>query len=257
MLVDSHCHLDRIDLTPYDNDLNKALAFARAEGVEYFLCVGVDLNEIPGLIAIAEKYPDISVAAGEHPTEHPGEYISVETLAHWVSHPKVIAVGETGLDYYRVEENMAWQHDRFRMHIQVAKQYKKPLVVHTRMAKEDTLRILKEENAQEVGGVLHCFTEDLDMALRAIEMGFYISFSGIVTFKNAKDLQEIARVLPLEKILVETDCPYLAPVPFRGKPNVPAYVRYTAEYIAQLRNIPFEEVARQTTQNFYQLFNLS
>jgi TatD DNase family protein len=263
MLVDSHCHLDMLDLTPYGGDLSKVIKEAEDIGVEHFLCIAVQLDKIPQLIAIAEQFPNVNLSVGVHPTDEPGETVITEAdLLKYAVHPKVVAIGETGLDYYRLEDEtaekvIALQQERFRTHIRVSKQLQKPLIIHTRAAKEDTLRILREEKAETIGGVLHCFTEDLDMALQGIELGFYVSFSGIITFKNAVALQETAKALPLDRILVETDSPYLAPVPFRGKSNVPAYVRYTAEYLAQLRGITFAEVAKQTTKNFYQLFKIT
>lgn len=257
MLIDSHCHLDRLDLTPYNGDLSAALAAARELDVEHFVSVGITLTEADKLIHIADQFSNVSISVGEHPTENPTVEITATELKKWLEHPKVVAIGETGLDYYRVEGDMAWQQERFRTHIRVAKEFNKPIIVHSRLAKEDTLRILQEEDAAEIGGVLHCFTEDLDMALRAIELNFYISFSGILTFKNATELQATAKALPLERILVETDSPYLAPVPYRGKPNFPAYVRYTAEYLAELRGESFAQVAKQTSENCCQLFKLS
>lgn len=260
MLVDSHCHLDMLDLAPYNGDLSKVLQEAKELGVEHFLCISVQLDKTPGLLVIAEQYPDVTLSVGVHPTDEPSETaITEEDLLQYAVHPKVVAIGETGLDYYRLEDTNAKeiihaQQERFRTHIRVAKKLQKPLVIHTRAAKQDTLRILREEKAETIGGVLHCFTEDTDMALQGIDLNFYVSFSGILTFRNAISIQETAKILPLNRILVETDSPYLTPVPFRGKSNVPAYVRYTAEYLAQLKGIPFVEVAKQTTENFYNLF---
>lgn len=262
MLVDSHCHLDMLDLTPYDGDLDKVIKEAEIAGVEHFLSIAVQLDKIPEMFRLTEKYKNVSLSVGVHPTDEPGETVITEQdLIQYAENPRVIAIGETGLDYYRLEpENaeaiIAQQQERFRIHIRVAKKLRKPLVIHTRAAKEDTLRILQEENAQEIGGIFHCFTEDLDMALQGVDLNFYISFSGILTFKNAVMIQEVAQKIPLNRILVETDSPYLAPVPYRGKSNVPAYVRYTAEYLAKLRNIPFQDLAKQTTQSFYQLMQL-
>ncbi len=254
MLVDSHCHLDRLDLTPYQGDLSLALDAAKKNSVQHILCVCIDLDNFPKVLAIAENYPDVSASVGIHPTEVITTEPSVEELVQLATHPKVVALGETGLDYYREQTNKEIQQERFRRHIRTAKKVAKPLIVHTRQARADTIAILKEEGADEVGGVLHCFTEDLDMAQKAIEINFYISFSGIVTFQNAKELQEIAKQIPLERMLIETDAPYLAPVPYRGKSNEPAYVRHVAEYIAQLRGISFEELAKKTTENFFNLF---
>ncbi len=257
MLVDSHCHLDCLDLTDYGGDLNKVLQAARDVGVEHILCVCIDLDNFPAVLAIAKQHAWINASVGVHPNDAAGsEAVSVAQLLDLANDAKVVAIGETGLDYYRSEGDLAWQHNRFRYHIQAAKQSNKPLIIHSRSAKEDTLRIMEAENAREIGGVMHCFTEDWDMAQRAIDLNFYISFSGIVTFKNAKQLHEVAQRVPLDRMLIETDAPYLAPVPYRGKTNQPAYVKYVAEHIAQLRDIEYAEVAAQTTQNFYRLFNV-
>ncbi|MFZ0219539.1 MAG: TatD family hydrolase [Candidatus Aquirickettsiella sp.] len=257
MLVDSHCHLDRLDLDYFKKDLNACLDFAREQGVMHFLCVCIDLANFPAVLAIAEQFNEISASVGVHPTEQVAEEASLEKLIQLAQHPKVVALGETGLDYYRENTQQALQQQRFRQHIRAAIAVNKPLIVHTRQAREDTLSILREEGAQQVGGVLHCFTEDLNMAEAAINENFYISFSGILTFKNAADLKSIAQKLPLERLLIETDSPYLAPHPFRGKPNQPAYVRYVAECLAQLRDCSLDVIAEQTTLNFYNLFKLA
>lgn len=253
-IVDSHCHLDRLDLTPYHGDLSLAIAAAQQQGVSHMLCVAIDLTNIAAVIAIAERYANVTASVGVHPTEELAEAVTVETLVNYARHPKVVAIGETGLDYYRLEGDLTWQQERFRTHIRAARQVNKPLIIHTRQARADTIAILQQEGAVEVGGVLHCFTEDWAMAQQALDLNFYISFSGIVTFKNALELKEIAQKVPLDKMLIETDAPYLAPVPFRGKSNEPAYVRYVAEYIAELRGIPVAELAEQTTENFFRLF---
>jgi TatD DNase family protein len=254
MLVDSHCHLDCLNFDFFQKDLPELLQTARKQGVGYFLCVCIDLINFPKVLAIAEKFPDVAASVGVHPTEELNQEVSQSELITLASHPKVVAIGETGLDYYRAEAKKSVQQARFRQHIQAALSVNKPLIVHTRQAQEDTLKILKEEGARAVGGVLHCFTEDLAMASEAIEEGFYISFSGILTFKNAKTLQSVACRVPLERVLIETDSPYLAPQPFRGKPNQPAYVHYVAEKLAELRSLPLEKIAEQTTTNFFQLF---
>ncbi|BBB15248.1 DNase TatD family [Candidatus Rickettsiella viridis] len=254
-LVDSHCHLDRLDLNYFQKDLHQLLASAREQGVIHFLCVGIDLENFPPVLSIAEQFSDVSASVGIHPTEDLAEEPSLEQLIALAKHPKVVAIGETGLDYYRDTTKKSKQQTRFRQHIQTALAVNKPLIVHTRHAREDTIAILKEEGADKVGGVLHCFTEDLAMANAAIEIGFYISFSGILTFKNAKELQAIAQQLPLERILIETDSPYLAPAPFRGKPCQPAYVHYVAEKLAELRQLPLADIAQQTTTNFFKLFH--
>lgn len=257
MLVDSHCHLDRLDLTHHENSLDKALDAAKQQGVSYFLCVCIDMENYQNVIGIADRYENVSASVGLHPTEIVEHEPTLEELIARGQHPKIIAVGETGLDYYRENTEQALQQERFRCHIRAAKALNKPLIVHSRSAREDTIRILQEENANEIGGVLHCFTEDWNMAEKAIALNFYISFSGIITFQNATSLKEVAKQVPIEKILIETDSPYLAPVPYRGKPNEPAYVRYVAEEIARLKNISFEEVAKKTTENFYKLFKLN
>lgn len=252
-LVDSHCHLDMLDLSSDQGDLNQVIARARKSGVHYFLNVCVKLADFPIILKTAEKYPCVSTSVGLHPNET-GEETDADSLIALAAHVKVIAVGETGLDYFRSEGNLDWQRDRFRAHIQAAKTTGKPLIVHTRDAKQDTIRIMKDEGAESAGGVMHCFTEDWQTAKQALDMNFYISFSGIITFKNAVEIQDVAKRVPLDRILIETDSPYLAPVPMRGKPNEPSYVRYTAECLAELRNMPVEEVAEQTTHNFFNLF---
>lgn len=254
MLVDSHCHLDRLDLSQYDNNLDLAIKAAHGLGVGHFLCVCIDLDNFPAVLKIAEDYPNVFASVGVHPTEVIAIEPTQEQLIKLAQHPKVIALGETGLDYYRDDSHKSVQQQRLREHILAAKEVNKPLIIHTRQAREDTINILKEEQADTVGGVMHCFTEDLAMAKKAMELNFYISFSGIVTFKNATELQAIAKTIPLDRILIETDAPYLAPVPYRGKPNQPAYVRYVAEYIANLRGISFEALATQTSKNFFNLF---
>ncbi len=255
-LVDSHCHLDRIDLTPYQGDLAQALEAARMLDVKHFLCVCIDMFNYHDVLSIAKKFDRVHATVGLHPTEVVSQEPSVEKLIECAQDPKIVALGETGLDFFHVETTADIQINRFKTHIRAARELNKPLVVHTRQAREETLAILQQEKAQEVGGVLHCFTEDWDMASRAMDLGFYISFSGIVTFKNAKELQEIAQKIPLERMLIETDAPYLAPVPYRGKTNQPAYVRYVAEFIAQLRDQPLNLIAEKTTENFQRLFKI-
>jgi TatD DNase family protein len=252
-LVDSHCHFDLLDKTAENGDIHTVIKRAQHDGVCYFLNVCVSIAAFPNLLEVADQYPFMSVSVGLHPNAQ-DEEVDTETLIKLAQHPKVVAIGETGLDCFRSTGEITWQHERFRRHIQAAKQLQKPLIIHTRNAKEDTLRIMREEGADQVGGVMHCFSEDWSIAQQAMELGFYISFSGIVTFKNAKVIQEVARQIPLNRMLIETDSPYLAPNPKRGKANEPAYVRYTAEYLASLRNIELEEFAEQTTQNFFSLF---
>jgi len=253
-LVDSHCHLDLLDLAPDHGDLNRIIERAQQNGVHYLLNVCVSLSEFPVILQTAEKYSFVGTSVGLHPNEQ-GDEVNEETLIKLAQHKKVVAIGETGLDYFRSTGDLEWQRERFRMHIRAAKKLKKPLIVHTRDAKEDTIRLMLEEGAAQAGGVMHCFTEDWTVAKQALDMNFYISFSGIITFKSAVTIQEVARQVPLDRILIETDSPYLAPVPHRGKPNEPSYVRYTAEYIANLRNLPLEAFAEQTTTNFFQLFS--
>ena len=252
-LTDSHCHLDLLDLTPDEGELNKVIERAQKNDVHYMLNVCVSLADFPTILKTAEKYPFVATSVGLHPNEQ-AESVDLATLITLAKHPKVIAIGETGLDYFRSTGDLNWQRERFRTHIHAAKQANLPLIVHTRDAKTDTLTILKEENASEVSGVMHCFTEDWETAQRALDMNFYISFSGIVTFKSAVIMQEVAARVPMERILIETDAPYLAPNPHRGKANEPAFVRHTAEFIAKLRGISLETFAEQTTQNFFSLF---
>jgi len=254
MLVDSHCHLDRLDLAPFGGSIDGVLAAAREQDIGHFLCVAINLEDYPAMLAIAESHEQVTASVGLHPNEQGGHDPGVGELIERARHPKVVAIGETGLDYFRSEGDLDWQRDRFRRHIAAARQAGKPLIIHSRDAKEDTLAILAEEGGSEVGGVMHCFTGDWDMAQRAMDMNFYISFSGIVTFRSAQELQEIARNMPADRMLVETDSPYLAPVPHRGKPNHPAYVRHVAEFIAMLRGESYEAVAAVTTQNFKTLF---
>jgi len=253
MLVDSHCH---IPMLGKDMDVNEVIANAKALGVEHMLCVSVDLETYPEILTLAEQYERIYASVGVHPNTTMQEEVSQQTLVELASNENVVAIGETGLDYFRSEGELEWQRDRFRTHIKAAKSVHKPLIIHTREVGDDITRILKEEGADEVGGVMHCFVEDWETAQRAMEMNFYISFSGIVTFKNAKEVQRVAKQVPLERMLVETDSPYLTPVPYRGKPNQPGFTRYVAEVIAELKGISFEQVAEQTTANFFNLFNV-
>ncbi len=252
MLVDSHCHLDMLNLeaTPLDNVLNEA----RESGVGHMLCVSVSLERFAPMLALISGKSQISASVGVHPDGIDVAEPDVDRLVALAAHEKVVAIGETGLDYFRVEGDTEWQRERFRRHIRAARSAQKPLIVHTRSAREDTLRLMREEQAADAGGVLHCFTEDWDMARQALEMNFYISFSGIVTFKSAESLRDVARRVPADRLLIETDAPYLAPVPRRGKENRPAYVRYVAEHVAAVRGVSFEVLAEQTTENFFALF---
>lgn len=253
MLVDSHCHLNFPELA---SNLPEIFANMKKNDVGYALCVGVNLKAFHEVLALAERYPNVYASVGVHPDYEEEKEPTAEELAELANHPKVIAIGETGLDYYRLKGDLEWQRERFRNHIRAAKLRGKPLIIHTREAAADTLRIMEEEGAATVGGVMHCFTESLEVAERAIALNFHISFSGIVTFKNALQLKEVARKIPLGRMLVETDSPYLAPVPFRGKTNQPAYVKQIAEEIARLRGISEEELAEATTRNFISLFRL-
>lgn len=254
LFVDSHCHIPMLSLAGTEEGVRSVLRHAAANGVGHFLCVSVDIESIPAVIRLAETHQNVFASVGIHPNTEADLDATSEQLLQYARHPRVIAVGETGLDYFRSQGDLDWQRDRFRRHIDVARRCGKPLIIHTRDARADTLRILREERAEEVGGVMHCFTEDLDTAVEAMALGFLISFSGIVTFRNARDLQEVARAVPADRLLVETDCPYLAPVPYRGKENQPAYVRHVGEFIATLRGVPVEVLARQTTDNFFRLF---
>ncbi len=256
MLIDSHCHLDRLDLSAYDNDLNKALDFARSRGVGHMLCVGITMDKFADVLNIAEANEDISCSVGIHPLYDAVADTDVELLIEKSNHPKVVAIGETGLDYFYNKEasNHILQQNSFRKHIQAARQVNKPVIVHTRDARQDTLDILREEKAEECGGVLHCFTESWEMAKAALDLDFYISFSGIVTFKNASELRDVCRKVPLDRLLIETDSPYLAPVPYRGKSNVPAYVKEVGQFVADLHHISFDEICDITSNNFKSLF---
>jgi len=250
MLVDSHCHLNFPELAANLPAIKQSM---QDNHVGHALCISVTLPDFPQVLALAENNENFYASVGVHPDYEDIEEPTVEELTRLANHPKVIAIGETGLDYFRLTGDLEWQRTRFRNHIRAAISTGKPLIIHTRNAAE-TLRIMREENAQQVGGVMHCFTENLDVAEQAIALGFYISFSGIVTFKNAATIKEVAKAVPLDRVLVETDSPYLAPIPYRGKINQPSYVKHVAEEIARLRGISFEEVSAATTENFFRLF---
>jgi TatD DNase family protein len=251
MLVDSHCHLD---FDEFRDRIPEVLdEMARAD-VTHALCISVTLSEFPRVRALAESQPNLYATVGVHPDYPEAGDIGVDELVALADHPKVVAIGETGLDYYRLSGDLEWQRNRFRTHIRAARRCRKPLVVHTRSAAEDTLRIMGEEGASEVGGVMHCFTESLDVARAAISLNFLISFSGIITFKNAQPLRDVVAVVPLDRLLVETDSPYLAPVPHRGKVNQPAWVRHVAEEVARVKGSTLDAIAAATTENFFQLF---
>jgi TatD DNase family protein len=252
MLVDSHCHLDFPELRA---DREGVMARMAQNGVTHALTISTTLTTFPAVLEVARERTNVWCSAGVHPDERRDEReVTFDDLVSMAREPRVVAIGETGLDYFRVEGDTEWQRERFRNHIRAARECGKPLVIHTRAAAEDTLRLMREEGAGEAGGVMHCFTESWEVAEAALALGFYISFSGIVTFKNAAALKEVARRVPLERMLVETDSPYLAPVPHRGRTNEPAFVKHVAEEIGRLRGIPAEEVARATTQNFFRLF---
>lgn len=251
--VDSHCHINFHELA---DNIADVLTQMRQNEVVGALCVSVNLADFPQVLALAEQYPHIFASVGVHPDYEGVEEPGVARLVELAQHAKVIAIGETGLDYFRLKGDLEWQRERFRNHIRAARECGKPLIIHTREAAADTLRIMAEERAAEASGVMHCFTETWEVAEAALEMGFYISFSGIVTFKNAKQLKEVAQRVPLERMLIETDAPYLAPVPHRGKLNQPAYVKHVAEEIALLRGISVAEVGRCTTENFERLFKV-
>lgn len=250
-LVDSHCHLN---FEPLGADLDAVLVRARGSGVSHILCVSVTLEKLPQIQAITDKYSYIFSSVGVHPNEQGARDPEADELVERARAPRVVAIGETGLDYYRCQGDMRWQQERFRRHIHAARTSHKPLIIHTREAARDTLDIMREENAAAAGGVMHCFTESWEVAREAMDMGFYISFSGIVTFANAKALREVAAKVPDDRLLIETDAPYLAPVPYRGKTNEPAFVKHVAEHLAEVRGSTLDCVAELTTQNFFSLF---
>ena len=252
LLVDSHCHLDFPELAA---DIAQVLVRMEQNGVGWALCAGVTLERLPAVLDLAHTHANLFAAVGVHPDTQDGAEPDEATLVALAADPKVVAIGETGLDYYRLEGDLEWQRERFRVHIAAARATGKPLIIHTRAAAADTLRILKEEKADAIGGVFHCFTEDMDTARQALDLGFMISFSGILTFKNAVALKDVARAVPLDRILVETDAPYLAPAPHRGKTNEPGYVRYVAEELARLKGLDFAEIAHATSANFFHLFS--
>ncbi len=253
-LVDSHCH---INFDPLGQEIDQVIQRAHDSGVNRMLCVSVNMEDYPQVLDIARRYENVFASVGVHPNEQEGREPTVDELVELAGDSHVVAIGETGLDYFRTEKKSEWQINRFKRHIAAAKLSEKPLIIHTRDSAEDTLDILEEEGAGDAGGVMHCFVEDWDIAKRSIELGFYISFSGIVTFNSAKALQEVAKQVPLDKMLVETDSPYLAPVPHRGKTNEPGFTRHVADFIAELRGIPLEQLAQATTENFFRLFTAS
>jgi len=257
MFIDSHCHLD---FEEYANTLDEILVNMKDAQVDKALCISVDIPDFPKVLALANQYEHLYASVGVHPDYEDTIEPTQEWLIQEAQHPKVIAIGETGLDYYRMSdrsyEDLEWQRNRFRVHIRAALETQKPLIIHTRQASDDTISILKEEGAEQVGGVMHCFTESKEVAKAAMDQGFYISFSGIVTFKNALEIKETCKYVPLDRLLIETDSPYLAPVPHRGKLNQPAWVSHVAQYIADLKGVSVEQIGQLTTQNFYQLFKI-
>lgn len=235
-------------------ELDQVFATARELQVNHMLCVSVDLETFPAILNLASQYKNVFASTGVHPNTETSNEPSIKDLVKLADDPAIIAIGETGLDYYRSSGDLDWQRDRFRNHIRAAREINKPLIIHSREASTDLLQIMKEEGASETGGVMHCFVDDWETAQAALDMNFYISFSGIVTFNNAKQVQDVAKQVPAERLLVETDSPYLTPVPYRGKPNQPGYVYYVARFLAELREEEFADIARQTTNNFFQLF---
>lgn len=254
LFADSHCH---INFDPLGKDVEGLMERARNNGVGYFLCVSVNIEDYPQVLDLAHRYGNVYASVGVHPNEQGGRDPSVDELVMLAKDTRVVAIGETGLDYFRSSGDLTWQHDRFRRHIAAAREVRKPLIIHTRDSAADTIRLLREERAADVGGVMHCFTENWDVAREALDLGFYISFSGIVTFKSAEALRDVARRVPEDRMLIETDSPYLAPVPFRGKTNEPAYVRHVAECIAGLRGVSVERIAELTTANFFRFCALT
>lgn len=254
MLVDSHCHLDRLDLAPYNGDLSAAIAAARSNGVSRMLCIGIDMDNAETVIEIARNFEGVSASVGVHPMDVGVSLADMDRLGVLASDHEVVAIGETGLDYHYSKEAIQLQQESFIAHLQLSAELAKPVVVHTREAREDTINIIRDHGNPDVAGVLHCFTESWEMARQALDLNYYISFSGIVTFKNAQDLREVAKKVPLERLLIETDSPYLAPVPYRGKKNEPKYVLEVAKCVAELRGIDLDTLIASTSENYSRLF---
>jgi TatD DNase family protein len=254
MFVDSHCHLDRLDLTDYNNDLSLAIDAARMRDVSRMLCIGISMDNAQAVVDISQRFDDVYASVGVHPMDVGDTLADFEQLAVLASTDSVIAIGETGLDYYYSKEGIELQQESFRCHLELSSKLKKPVVVHTRDAREDTIDIIRQHGDSNVAGVLHCFTESWEMAKEALDLNYYISFSGIVTFRNADTLREVVKKVPLDRMLIETDAPYLAPVPYRGKKNEPKYVVEVAKCIAKLRGLSIEGVAEITSDNFDNLF---
>jgi TatD DNase family protein len=257
MFVDSHCHLDCIELAQFDNNFDQLIQRCNAAGVEHMLCVSIDMDRYPAMLELVRDYPTISISVGVHPMADEKQSLSTARLHQLAAEPKVVAIGETGLDYYYHKGDRNWQQERFRMHVQAAVACDKPLIIHTRDAADDTLAILRAEHADQCRGVIHCFTETEEFARAALDLGFMISFSGITTFRNADNLRAVAKFVPEDRILIETDAPYLAPVPHRGKQNWPALVTHVAECVAQARGASVEHIAEITRNNFYRLFSIN
>ena len=254
MFIDSHCHLDRLKLDDYDGNLDQLIAAARKAKVSKMLCVSVDLDNVADCVALADKYDDVVASVGVHPLDCKEGVPDISSLNQYVSHPKVVAIGETGLDYYYSGDNKSIQQTSFINHLTLAKAESLPVIIHTRDARDDTLQLMKEYGCADSTGVLHCFTESWDMAKAALDMNYYISISGIVTFRNASALRDVVKTLPMDRLLIETDAPYLAPVPHRGKSNEPRFVADVAYFVADLKGVSVEELASQTSDNFYRLF---
>ncbi|MBK1693375.1 TatD family deoxyribonuclease [Chromatium weissei] len=255
MFIDSHCHLDRIDLTPFDGDFARFIAACDTAKVTQLLCVAIDLEHYSAMRQLIDPFPQIAVSVGVHPNHDSTFQVTVDQLVALAADARCVAIGETGLDYYRSSGDLNWQHERFRIHIAAARACGKPLIIHNREAGADIIRVLTEEKAHEIGGVIHCFTDSWDIAEHALNLDFYISFSGVVTFKSAEELREVARRVPLERILIETDAPYLAPVPHRGKPNSPCFIPLIATVLADIHGIPLPEFAAIVRANYQRLFN--
>jgi len=255
-IIDSHCHLDALDYETRHKNVDEVIENAKARGVYHFISICTTLGRFEAMKALTAHRDDVSLSCGVHPLNVDEEPFDYDKLLAFAQDEKVVAIGETGLDYHYTPETKALQQSVFAQQIEIANKVNKPLVIHTRSARQDTMEMLIAGNAEKCGGVLHCFTEDWDMAKRALDIGFYISISGIITFRNAEDLRDVVRKIPLDRLLVETDSPYLAPIPYRGKPNQPAYVRETCEYLATLKGVSTEELARVTTQNVQNLFKI-
>lgn len=256
-IIDSHCHLDSLDYATRHKNVDEVIDNAKARGVQHLISICTTVGSFEAMKQLTAHRPEVSLSCGVHPLNVEDEPFDYDRLLAFAQEPRVVAVGETGLDYHYTPETKALQQSLFEQQIDIAKIVKKPLVIHTRSAREDTMQFLEKGHAEQCGGVLHCFTEDWNMAKRALDLGFYISISGIITFRNAEELRDVVRKVPLDRLLVETDSPYLAPIPYRGKPNQPAYVREVCEYLATLKGVSTEQMAQITTQNVQKLFNLT